>query len=174
MCRKHPEVFEKGSKIDLSDLTSDPVVMFQHKHYLTLSFLCCIFLPTLIPHLLWNETLLNGFLLSVLRYVCVLHVTWLVNSAAHLWGERPYDVHVNPAENLLVSLFSNGEGFHNYHHTFPQDYSASEWRYSFNFTTLFIDVMAWLGQAYDRKMISQEMVVRRKERTGLGTSPPKR
>ena len=38
---------------------------------------------------------------------------------------------------------SAGEGFHNYHHTFPHDYSASEWRWSLNLTTFFIDIMAW-------------------------------
>jgi hypothetical protein len=36
---------------------------------------------------------------------------------------------------------------------YPSDYSASEygWSSQFNFTTLFIDAMAFIGQAYDRK-----------------------
>ena len=29
-------------------------------------------------------------------------------------------------ENLFVAFGAIGEGFHNYHHTFPQDYSTSE------------------------------------------------
>ena len=49
MVRKHPDVKEKGSKIDLSDLRNDPVVMFQHRHYLPLAMTLCIVLPTLIP-----------------------------------------------------------------------------------------------------------------------------
>ena len=49
MVRKHPDVKEKGSKIDLSDLRSDPVVMFQHRHYLPLALTLCIVVPTLIP-----------------------------------------------------------------------------------------------------------------------------
>ena len=49
MVRKHPDVKEKGSKIDLSDLRSDPVVMFQHRHYLPLAVTICIVVPTLIP-----------------------------------------------------------------------------------------------------------------------------
>ena len=96
----------------------------------------------------------------------VLHFTWMVNSVAHLWGSKPYDVHINPAENLIVSLLSTGEGFHNYHHTFPHDYSTSEWRYSFNMTTLFIDCMAFIGQVYDRRSVSKAAVQGRIQRTG--------
>lgn len=31
MCKKHPDVKEKGKQIDMSDLKADPVVMFQKK-----------------------------------------------------------------------------------------------------------------------------------------------
>ena len=39
-------------------------------------------------------------------------MTWLVNSAAHMWGNKPYDQHINPAENILVTIGAVGEGFH--------------------------------------------------------------
>ncbi|KAL6426387.1 hypothetical protein ACFW04_009107 [Cataglyphis niger] len=32
LCRKHPEVKEKGKGIDLSDLESDPILAFQRKY----------------------------------------------------------------------------------------------------------------------------------------------
>lgn len=32
LCRKHPEVKEKGKTIDLSDLESDPILAFQKKY----------------------------------------------------------------------------------------------------------------------------------------------
>merc|ERR1719461_2355248 len=91
----------------------------------------------------------------------------------HFWGDRPYDEHVNPAENRLVSLLAGGEGFHNYHHTFPHDYSASEWRWGLNVTTFFIDSMAWCGLAWGRRSVSREAVEARKIRTGPGSSAPK-
>ena len=46
----------------------------------------------------------------------------------------------------LVSVLAMGEGFHNYHHTFPYDYSTSEWGQRLNLTTAFIDFMALIGQ----------------------------
>lgn len=59
-----------------------------------------------------------------------------------------------------------GEGWHNYHHTFPWDYSTSEFGYRLNFSTFFIDVMAWLGQAYDRKAAPKSLIGARKKNTG--------
>jgi len=171
MCRKHPDVISKGSKIDISDLRNDPVVAFQHRHYLACAFVANLLIPTAVPMYFWGESFWAAYTIAVLRYVVVLHNTWLVNSAAHLWGDKPYDININPAENLVVSLLSTGEGFHNYHHTFPHDYSTSEWRYSFNFTTLFIDAMALIGQAYDRRSVSGTTVDARIRRTGPGTAP---
>merc|ERR1719375_3064925 len=90
---------------------------------------------------------------GALRYVWVLHCTWLVNSAAHLWGERPYDPKSNPAENPLVAIASIGEGWHNWHHKYPFDYAASEYGITaqFNPTKLVIDVCAFFGLVTDRK-----------------------
>lgn len=63
-----------------------------------------------------------------------------------------------------------GEGFHNYHHTFPFDYSASEFGLNFNPTTWFIDIMCWLGLATDRKRATKPMIEARKARTGDGSA----
>ena len=139
-----------------------------NRYYKSLAFLCCFVMPTVVPALFWNETLLNGYFIpGLLRYIFTLHVTWLVNSVAHMWGFKPYDKNINPVENVLVSIGSGGEGFHNYHHTFPQDYATSEFgAVYFNFTKFFIDFFALFGQAYDRNKISPEVVMKRRLRTG--------
>ena len=67
---------------------------------------------------------------------------------------------------MLVSMLAMGEGFHNYHHTFPYDYGTSEWGYTLNTTTKLIDLMAWIGQAYDLRSASPETVEARSTRTG--------
>ena len=59
-----------------------------------------------------------------------------------------------------------GEGFHNYHHTFPYDYSTSEWGLRLNVTTRFINTMAKLGFAYDLRTASPSVVAARAARTG--------
>ncbi|XP_022596199.1 acyl-CoA desaturase-like [Seriola dumerili] len=167
LCRKHPSVIENGRKIDISDLKADKVVMFQRRYYKLSVVILCFLMPTLVPWYFWGESLVVAYFIpAVLRYVLMLHGTWLVNSAAHLWGNRPYDKTINPAENPLVSLSAVGEGFHNYHHTFPFDYAASEFGWKLNLSTAFIDVMCFLGLAKDRKKVSKETIIARMRRTG--------
>lgn len=166
--RKHPDVIKRGQQIDLSDLEADPIVMWQHKHYLLSIIVCCFTLPALVPYLFWGESLYNAFCIcSLLRWIITLHSTWLINSAAHMWGDRPYDKSINPSENRFVSFWAMGEGFHNYHHTFPTDYAASEFGYDLNLTKLFIDLLALVGWVYDRKLMSPEMIEQRKRKTGI-------
>ncbi|CAL1577355.1 unnamed protein product [Knipowitschia caucasica] len=167
LVRKHPEVVAKGKKLDMSDLEADAVVMFQRRHYLLSMLLMCFLVPTLVPWWLWGESLEVAYLVpGLFRYALQLNATWLVNSAAHMWGNRPYDIRINPRENRFVSFSALGEGFHNYHHTFPFDYSTSEFGWRLNPTTAFIDLMCALGLASERKKATPEMVLARMQRTG--------
>ncbi|NXW26214.1 ACOD desaturase, partial [Circaetus pectoralis] len=170
LVRKHPDVIEKGQKLDLSDIKADKVVMFQRRYYKPSVVLLCFTLPTVVPWYFWDESIIISFFIpAILRYAVALNAAWLVNSAAHMFGNRPYDQHINPRENPLVSLGALGEGFHNYHHTFPYDYSTSEFGWRFNLTTAFIDLMCFLGLASDRKKVSKEVILARKMRTGDGS-----
>jgi len=170
MVRKHPAVKERGKLIDISDIVNDPVCAFQRKVYLPSVVLMCFVIPTVVPWYFWGESAwISYFVCGIFRYTAVLNATWLVNSAAHLWGNKPYDKHINPSENVFVAFGAIGEGFHNYHHTFPHDYATSEWGISINLTTLFIDAMAWLGLADSRRKVSEETVERRSQRTGDGS-----
>jgi stearoyl-CoA desaturase (delta-9 desaturase) len=123
-----------------------------------------------VPWYFWGESAWNAyFICSIMRYVAVLNVTWCVNSVAHLYGNKPYDKTINPVENLFVAFTAIGEGYHNYHHTFPYDYSTSEHGWRVNVSTFFIDLMAKLGLAYDRRKMSTETVLHRRQRTGDGS-----
>ena len=83
-----------------------------------------------------------------------------------MWGNRPYDRNINPAENMFVTVGAMGEGYHNYHHSFPFDYRASEFRLKLNPTTAFIDFFTWFGWAYDCKIVSKEAIQNKKIRSG--------
>ncbi|XKL62352.1 hypothetical protein PGB90_002185 [Kerria lacca] len=170
MVRKHVDVMDKGKTVDMSDLEQDSIVMWQKKHYLKLVPLLTFVMPTIIPYAFWNEKLSTAFIVAILRYVISLNFTWLVNSAAHIWGMKPYDKTISAAENLPVAALTFGEGFHNYHHAFPWDYKAAELgNYSLNLSTAFIDMFAKIGWAYDMKMATKEMVMKRAKRTGDGS-----
>ncbi|XP_066994129.2 acyl-CoA Delta-9 desaturase [Anabrus simplex] len=171
MVRKHPEVIAKGKTVDMSDLEADPIVMWQKRLYLLLMPLLCFIFPTWVPISLWGERpWVSWYVAGVMRYTLSLNFTWLVNSAAHIWGTRPYERRISPMENVTVAVLAFGEGWHNYHHVFPWDYKAAELGdYRMNFTTAFIDFFARVGWAYDLKTVPVELVRRRAARTGDGT-----
>ncbi|XP_075154655.1 acyl-CoA Delta-9 desaturase [Haematobia irritans] len=172
LCKKHPDVKEKGKQIDMSDLKSDPVVMFQKKYYFIIMPICCFVLPALFPYYYLGSSLkVCFFVSSMLRYCISLHGTWLVNSAAHFYGMKPYDKNISSVNNKVVSTITFGEGWHNYHHVFPWDYKAAELGNYYNWTTAFLNLMAKIGQAYDLKTVSDEMLIKRIQRTGDGSHP---
>lgn len=61
-----------------------------------------------------------------------------------------------------------GEAYHNYHHSFPWDYSASEfgWDRNYNPMTAVIDFAALLGLVWERKKVPKEMILKRIQRCG--------
>lgn len=67
---------------------------------------------------------------------------------------------------IFYVYFFLGEGFHNYHHTFPFDYATSEFGCKLNLTTAFIDFMCFLGLARDCKRVSKDAILARVQRTG--------
>ncbi|XP_053945173.1 acyl-CoA Delta-9 desaturase [Anastrepha ludens] len=171
MCKKHRDVIDQGKSIDMSDILADPVVQFQKKYYFVVMPICCFVIPALFPYFVMGSSLqVCFFVCSMARYALSLHGTWLVNSAAHFYGMRPYEKNISSVDSKLVSIIAFGEGWHNYHHVFPWDYKAGELgAYQYNWTTAFLDFMARIGQAYDLKSVSQELILKRVQRTGDGS-----
>lgn len=170
MLRKHADVQKKGATVDMSDLEKDPIVVWQRRLYLILMPLFSFIIPVWVPCYFWNEKPLHSWYTTVLRYTLTLNFTWLVNSAAHIWGMKPYDKTIGPTENIAVAICAFGEGWHNYHHVFPWDYKAAELgNYKMNFTTAFIDFFSLIGWAYDMKTVPSSVVQKRAARTGDGT-----
>jgi len=153
LVKKHPNVVVEGKKLNFADLERDGFVMFQKALDPWFTMFMCFLFPGVVASLGWGEDFWNAvWVAGALRYIFVLHATWCVNSAAHIFGDHPYDEQW-PAENPFVSLVAVGEGWHNWHHKYPYDYAASEFGVmsQFNPTKLFIDVACALGLASNRK-----------------------
>jgi stearoyl-CoA desaturase (delta-9 desaturase) len=118
-------LFHKGPADDgfenVPDLRANPRVLWQHRWFLPLSLGLGLGIPTLVGALLGRP--LGGLLWGgFLRIVLVHQATFSVNSLAHLWGSRPYSLAHSARDNAFVAFFTLGEGYHNFHHTFPSDY----------------------------------------------------
>ncbi|KPJ02255.1 PREDICTED: acyl-CoA Delta(11) desaturase-like [Papilio xuthus] len=170
LIKKHTEMKRLGNTIYMDDVHSNPVLMFQKKYAIPFMGSLCFIIPVLIPIYFWNESFVNAWNFNILRFILGVHSICSINSFAHLFGTRPYDENIMPVENIGVSLVTLGEGFHNYHHSFPWDYKAGELGNNWlNFSTATIDFFAKLGWAYDLKTASDAVVEARIKRTGDGT-----
>jgi fatty-acid desaturase len=99
----------------------------------------------------WAEAAQFGASLLVwgvfVRTVVVWHITWSVNSAAHLWGYRSYETGEQSRNNWFVALISNGEGWHNNHHADPRSARHGHRRWEIDVVFATVVVLEALGLA---------------------------
>ncbi|HEY2773171.1 MAG TPA: fatty acid desaturase [Candidatus Binatia bacterium] len=137
-------------------LKNDRLVMFQDRWYVPIA----VFVSFVIPFALcgWGGLLLVG----AVRIVALHHTTWFINSWAHTGKQRPYDPQVTAADNGFLALFTFGEGWHNYHHAFPNDYRNGVRAFHWDPTKWAIWTMSKLGMAHDLKRVAPATMWRRR------------
>lgn len=80
------------------------------RYYIPLYLFFRILFPFLVPIYFWNESVNFALIGMFSSYIGVLHSTWFVNSAAHLFGDRPYNKKIQPRNNFFVNMVAMGEG----------------------------------------------------------------
>jgi stearoyl-CoA desaturase (Delta-9 desaturase) len=106
---------------NIPDLKKDRLLAFQHRHYVALAVGLNVGVPVLaglIFHDVWGMLILAG----VARLVWSHHITFFINSLAHMWGSRPYTEDNTARDNPAIAVLTYGEGYHNFHHIFAHDY----------------------------------------------------
>lgn len=151
MLRNYPSGVPNFS--NANDLLNDKMVMFQHNHYVPLVLVMNIGLPLALGWMLgdlWGVFLLGG----LLRLVVSHHVTFFINSLAHMWGTRPYTDENTARDNPLLAFVTYGEGYHNYHHIFQYDYRNGVKWWQFDPTKWLIFSLSWVGITKNLKRCS--------------------
>lgn len=119
MLREYPS--GKHEYTNIPDVMADPIAAFQHRHYVPLVLIMNIAFPLALGWLVgdvWGVFLLGGLLRLVINH----HVTFFINSLAHMWGSQPYTDANTARDNGFLALLTHGEGYHNFHHRFASDY----------------------------------------------------
>jgi stearoyl-CoA desaturase (Delta-9 desaturase) len=163
-------ILEKPSKIEsktVSDLLNNRLVVLQDRYY------ALFFLGTNILAFLTVGWLLNDYLgalvLAVgLRLFLLHHFTWFINSLAHTWGDKPFSQEHSAVNNYIISLLTFGEGYHNYHHTFANDYRNGIYWYQFDPTKWLIWILSKCGlvknlRRMDKFTIKKRLVIEHKQ-----------
>ncbi|KAL6778121.1 FAD5A [Auxenochlorella protothecoides x Auxenochlorella symbiontica] len=137
-----------ADRSNVADMADDPFYQHLAKHFglHATAQLAALFALGGLPALVW---------VGAVRLVVVYHITWFVNSAAHVWGSQSYRTGDLSRNNWWVGLLAFGEGWHNNHHAF--EFSARhglEW-WQIDATWLVIRGLQSIGLATNVKLPSE-------------------
>ena len=126
------------------DLNRDPIHRFLDTYHYIFPLLMfgALYLVGGMSWLVWG-----GFVRSVL----VLHSTWLVNSATHVWGYRTFKTRDTSTNLWWVALLTFGEGWHNNHHAFQTSARHGLRWWEIDATYWAIKLMSMVGLAHSVK-----------------------
>jgi stearoyl-CoA desaturase (delta-9 desaturase) len=132
--------------VGVADLQRDPLVRWQHRNHFVIGGVVALALPVAVG--LATHNLVGNLIIGVLlRIVLTHHSTFLINSAAHVFGTRPYTDTNSARDNALLAPFTYGEGFHNYHHMWQWDYRNGVRWYQWDPSKWLVSVLAWVRLA---------------------------
>lgn len=108
----------------VKDLQADPILAWQHRWYVLIAVGIGMGLPAAVGYALGGVNgAVGGFVWAGLaRTVFTHHGTFLINSAAHIWGTQPYGDSNSSRDSPALAFLTFGEGYHNFHHTFQADF----------------------------------------------------
>ena len=141
---------EKNKIKGVKDLEKKSAIKFQNKYYLHIGIIVGMIIPLIIGFsygrpvgaVLWG---------TFLRITLVHHATFFINSLCHYVGRRTYDFTSTARDSWFVSLFTFGEGYHNYHHKFQWDYRNGIRWFAYDPSKWIINILSYFGITYDLK-----------------------
>lgn len=142
---------------NIPDLTKQKILRHQHKHYGAWIITTNAFFLLLFGWLV-NDFVGVFVLAGLLRLVLTHHFTFFINSLCHMFGTRPYTDTNTARDNLLLAIFTWGEGYHNYHHYFQYDYRNGVKWWQYDPTKWFIATAAKLGLAKDLRKVDDATI----------------
>jgi len=140
---------------NIRDLEEDPLLRFQAKFYPLVALVMAVVVPTVVPGLLWGDYRGGFFYAAMARQVFIHHSTFFINSLAHHKGDRTYSELQTAADSWITALLALGEGYHNFHHEFPQDYRNGIRWFHYDPTKWLIKSLSYVGLTYDLHQIAE-------------------
>lgn len=101
------------------------------------------------------QMLVWGFFIST---IWCYHVTYLVNSLAHVMGSRRYETKDDSRNNALVAILTFGEGWHNNHHHYPNSASQGFYWWEVDITYYGLKFMSMLCLVWDLKPVPKRVL----------------
>jgi stearoyl-CoA desaturase (Delta-9 desaturase) len=143
----------------VDDLRRDPLIRFQHRYYILIAITFGVLAPFALGFA-WGDPIGALLCAGVLRLVVQWHVTFSINSFAHYIGTQPYSRATTARDSWLTALLTLGEGYHNFHHRFQNDYRNGVRWYHFDPTKWFVWALSKVGPTKDLRRMSKVAIER--------------
>ena len=132
---------------NVKDLQSSKIIRWQHRNIFLIGAFSGIILPAVIGFMIGGIATGIGCMVwaGLVRTVFVHHGTFLINSAAHIWGTQPYSQANSSKDSFWLAFLTFGEGYHNFHHTFQADYRNGHKWYHVDPSKWWINGFSFLG-----------------------------
>lgn len=147
---------------NVNDLRKDKLVMWQHRWDKLIALVVGLVLPAVLGYFFAGGAMgaLGGFLIAgVMRVFVVQQCTFFINSLCHTIGSQPYSTRCSARDSFVMSLFTFGEGYHNYHHEFQHDYRNGVKPWNFDPTKWTIWLLSKVGLASDLRRVADTKVL---------------
>ena len=138
---------------NVKDLQQSKIIMWQHRNVFLIGAFSGLILPAAIGLAIGGLSGAVGCFVwaGLARVVFVHHGTFLINSAAHIWGTQPYSEENSSRDSFWLAFLTFGEGYHNFHHTFQADYRNGHKWYHMDPSKWWIQSFKYLGLKSDLK-----------------------
>ena len=93
----------------------------------------------------WPGLIVGFFLSTVLCW----HITFLVNSLAHVAGKRRFETTDQSRNNWLIAILTLGEGWHNNHHHYQSSTRQGFYWWEVDVTYYVLKALSWVGIVWD-------------------------
>ncbi|XP_017091838.2 acyl-CoA Delta-9 desaturase [Drosophila bipectinata] len=149
LLRYSPQQEELLKEVDMSDLESDPIVMFQKRFYVLLYIFVNILLSVNTPFQYFGDSLTASMFVGFwLRSLIVINVGNLVNSSHFIWSLHKG---FKAADSNSIFLITKSY-WPQFHYLLPRDYQSGEFGdYATGIGSAMIRVFAALDWAKDLK-----------------------
>jgi stearoyl-CoA desaturase (delta-9 desaturase) len=124
------------------DFRKYPELVWLNENFIVppLALAAGLYLAGGLPWLVW------GFFLST---VAVWHVTYSINTVAHIFGRQRFDTGDTSRNNALLGFLALGEGWHNNHHHYMSSARIGFYWWEIDVTYYTLVVLSWFGVVWD-------------------------
>ena len=91
-------------------------------------------------------------------------MTWLINSATHIWGYRNYTTSDQSRNLWWVALVTFGEGWHNNHHHYMHSTRQGFYWWEIDLTYYGLKALSWTGLIWNLRPVPTDVLAEGREK----------